>query len=229
MTRFAFAPARIDALDASVGRTRTEVLHQLLERGSGAFSFHFHGAVLSIAHPAGQAERAALPDHVGAESDSLDTAPDFQANAVHGNQPSMRPRPWWVSRVPMGPARRKMVGARGFEPPTPWSRTRCSTRLSHAPTCSAAAGLRLLRWLRRSSLRRILRIRLARRALPPCTPNPATASSWLPWRGFSPSNCSVFLFFSWVRGFLPGIAPDERHEPAFALADVAPLISVATP
>src|SRR5437870_1613067 len=27
----------------------------------------------------------------------------------------------------------KLVGARGFEPPTPWSRTRCSTRLSHAP------------------------------------------------------------------------------------------------
>src|SRR5262245_55232047 len=27
----------------------------------------------------------------------------------------------------------RMVGARGFEPPTPWSRTRCSTRLSHAP------------------------------------------------------------------------------------------------
>ena len=28
----------------------------------------------------------------------------------------------------------KLVGARGFEHPTPWSRTRCSTRLSHAPT-----------------------------------------------------------------------------------------------
>ncbi len=27
----------------------------------------------------------------------------------------------------------KMVGERGFEPPTPWSRTRCSTRLSHSP------------------------------------------------------------------------------------------------
>src|SRR4051812_11503711 len=27
-----------------------------------------------------------------------------------------------------------MVGARGFEPPTPPSRTECSTRLSHAPT-----------------------------------------------------------------------------------------------
>ena len=30
-----------------------------------------------------------------------------------------------------------MVGARGFEPPTPRSRTECSTRLSHAPTQSA--------------------------------------------------------------------------------------------
>ena len=29
----------------------------------------------------------------------------------------------------------KMVGARGFEPPTPWSRTRCATRLRYAPTC----------------------------------------------------------------------------------------------
>ena len=31
-----------------------------------------------------------------------------------------------------------MVGERGFEPPTPWSRTRCSTRLSHSPTCAGA-------------------------------------------------------------------------------------------
>ena len=29
--------------------------------------------------------------------------------------------------------RERMVGERGFEPPTPWSRTRCSTRLSHSP------------------------------------------------------------------------------------------------
>src|SRR6266481_5010705 len=29
---------------------------------------------------------------------------------------------------------KKLVGERGFEPPTPWSRTRCSTRLSHSPT-----------------------------------------------------------------------------------------------
>jgi hypothetical protein len=26
-----------------------------------------------------------------------------------------------------------MVGARGFEPPTPWSQTRCATRLRYAP------------------------------------------------------------------------------------------------
>ena len=38
---------------------------------------------------------------------------------------------------PVGSAnvfREKVVGARGFEPPTPRSRTECSTRLSHAPT-----------------------------------------------------------------------------------------------
>ena len=28
----------------------------------------------------------------------------------------------------------KVVGARGFEPPTLWSQTRCATRLRHAPT-----------------------------------------------------------------------------------------------
>src|SRR5579859_2206670 len=32
-----------------------------------------------------------------------------------------------------------MVGERGFEPPTPWSRTRCSTRLSHSPTLCGGA------------------------------------------------------------------------------------------
>lgn len=31
----------------------------------------------------------------------------------------------------------KLVGARGFEPPTPCSRSRCATRLRYAPTVSA--------------------------------------------------------------------------------------------
>src|SRR5437870_13761699 len=35
-----------------------------------------------------------------------------------------------------------MVGARGFEPPTPCSRSRCSTRLSHAPNQESAISRR---------------------------------------------------------------------------------------
>ena len=38
-----------------------------------------------------------------------------------------------------------MVGERGFEPPTPWSRTRCSTRLSHSPTVSPLILLHVIR------------------------------------------------------------------------------------
>jgi hypothetical protein len=40
-----------------------------------------------------------------------------------------------------------MVGERGFEPPTPWSRTRCSTRLSHSPTAVGPLILLQLRCL----------------------------------------------------------------------------------
>ena len=40
---------------------------------------------------------------------------------------------------------RRMVGERGFEPPTPWSRTRCSTRLSHSPNLRLAGCLRIQR------------------------------------------------------------------------------------
>src|SRR5579862_7208121 len=40
----------------------------------------------------------------------------------------------------------EMVGARGFEPPAPWSRTRCATRLRYAPTVQSeqykAIGMR---------------------------------------------------------------------------------------
>ena len=48
-----------------------------------------------------------------------------------------------------------LVGERGFEPPTPWSRTRCSTRLSHSPTLPVP----------RVELRRSLRTRIHCRAL----------------------------------------------------------------
>jgi hypothetical protein len=36
---------------------------------------------------------------------------------------------------------KKMVGAEGFEPPTPASQTLCSTRLSHAPTFAVCGFL----------------------------------------------------------------------------------------
>src|SRR5207244_9479815 len=39
----------------------------------------------------------------------------------------------------------ELVGERGFEPPTPWSRTRCSTRLSHSPTVSPLILLHVIR------------------------------------------------------------------------------------
>jgi Phage integrase family len=41
----------------------------------------------------------------------------------------------------------RMVGERGFEPPTPWSRTRCSTRLSHSPNLRLEGCLRAERSL----------------------------------------------------------------------------------
>src|SRR5207237_1918467 len=61
-----------------------------------------------------------------AKSDALDAPLDRHAESVHASNEIGR----------SGGRRRpkKMVGARGFEPPPPWARTRCSTRLSHAPT-----------------------------------------------------------------------------------------------
>src|ERR1019366_6785097 len=44
------------------------------------------------------------------------------------NRKPLKLRKWLNGRE------KDMVGERGFEPPTPWSRTRCSTRLSHSPT-----------------------------------------------------------------------------------------------
>ena len=35
-----------------------------------------------------------------------------------------------------------MVGTTGFEPATPWSQTKCSTKLSHVPIYGALEGIR---------------------------------------------------------------------------------------
>jgi hypothetical protein len=39
---------------------------------------------------------------------------------------------WKASILPLNYTR-EMVGKTGFEPATPWSQTRCSTKLSHFP------------------------------------------------------------------------------------------------
>ncbi len=52
---------------------------------------------------------------------------------------------FWFFIQPPGPSqggwsrKRGMVGARGFEPPTPASRTRCATRLRYAPIAPVAS------------------------------------------------------------------------------------------
>jgi hypothetical protein len=79
------------------------------------------------------------------------SAPNYQPVPVNSSEDQWKRRPMngFGKRLPekrlraksvtyvSGTDREKMVGERGFEPPTPWSRTRCSTRLSHSPTlCS---------------------------------------------------------------------------------------------
>ncbi len=51
---------------------------------------------------------------------------------VKGIEPS-RPA-WKAGALPLSYTRnKKMVGAAGFEPATPWSQARCATKLRYAP------------------------------------------------------------------------------------------------
>jgi hypothetical protein len=68
-------------------------------------------------------------------------------SGVRSNQLSYRPvkimervmrielttRAWKALVLPLNYTRERMVGKTGFEPATPWSQTRCSTKLSHFP------------------------------------------------------------------------------------------------
>src|SRR6266702_1619835 len=60
--------------------------------------------------------------------------------------------------LPMSPGwtQKRLVGERGFEPATPWSRTKCSTRLSHSPMRSAG-------WIYRAPLAGASLLHLAHR------------------------------------------------------------------
>ncbi len=61
----------------------------------------------------------------------------FQAIAI-SEEMGWLSRAMWklVADIKKGRIKRsslKMVGATGFEPATPWSQTRCATKLRHAP------------------------------------------------------------------------------------------------
>src|SRR5271165_7200348 len=70
----------------------------------------------------------------------------------------------------------KMVGARGFEPPTPWSRTRCATRLRYAPNLMLGGCRRYSRAVGDALNRNRLPRSLAEFAKP-CPPKPVR--TWL--------------------------------------------------
>ena len=48
---------------------------------------------------------------------------------------------WKARALPLSYTRVIMVGAAGFEPATPWSQTKCATKLRYAPTKFFALSL----------------------------------------------------------------------------------------
>ena len=79
-----------------------------------------------------------------------------------------------------------MVGKTGFEPATPWSQTKCSTKLSHFPKYGAPEGIRTPDLLVRSQTLYPAELRAHLCALP-FKKNQMVASDRieLPTRGFS--------------------------------------------
>ena len=73
-----------------------------------------------------------------------------------------------------------MVGKTGFEPATPWSQTKCSTKLSHFPIYGALEGIRTPDLLVRSQtlypaeLRAHMRLFLSNKMVAPAGIEPAT-------------------------------------------------------
>src|SRR5258708_7037835 len=86
----------------------------------------------------------AVSDFWGRKRNSQACVPAGQEKGFFGREPRL------------AEARKELVGVAGFEPATPASRTRCSTRLSHTPTSLAGGLIALLP----------LGCKLARRALP---------------------------------------------------------------
>lgn len=54
--------------------------------------------------------------------------------AGEGNRTLATSLEGWGSTIELHPQIKKMVGAAGFEPATPWSQARCATKLRYAPS-----------------------------------------------------------------------------------------------
>ena len=54
--------------------------------------------------------------------------------AGEGNRTLATSLEGWGSTIELHPQNKKMVGAAGFEPATPWSQARCATKLRYAPS-----------------------------------------------------------------------------------------------
>ena len=55
---------------------------------------------------------------------------NFSEQAGEGNRTLVASLEGWSSTIELHP---QVVGAAGFEPATPWSRTKCATKLRYAP------------------------------------------------------------------------------------------------
>ena len=67
-----------------------------------------------------------------------------RSSASRDHAPSLTPtRPLRKRAILAGDGRSRLVGARGFEPPTPCTRSRCATRLRYTPTGSRRLSARV--------------------------------------------------------------------------------------
>ena len=60
--------------------------------------------------------------------------PPEPCGAGEGNRTPITSLEGWSSTIELHPPVGFLVGARGFEPPTPCSQSRCATGLRHAPS-----------------------------------------------------------------------------------------------
>src|SRR3989442_13314936 len=105
---------RFDGLHASPAQPQAESLLEQAQGVAGSLRENFHTAVGEIA-------RITADPQVPCRAHGEETVSHSLYHTAHQEPGRFHQE-------------MRMVGASGFEPPTPWSRTRCATRLRYAPT-----------------------------------------------------------------------------------------------